>query len=167
MSGFALERPAGGGGSKSSKWVKWIAGVGGALVVYATSPTLGALITAVVVGVLIILDCVRHPLHIIRYVGALVLFVALLPNVVFGPWMMDTGKAVGSGGDRLAPVAQQWLPARQGGMFNPGPTTPPTTAGPVPPAGTPGAVVAPPSTAPPGPSAVPAAVPLPAPVPLR
>ncbi len=172
MSGpIALERLGGhGGGHKSSKWVKWIGGVVGALIVYATSPTLGALLTAVVVGVLIVLDCVRHPLHILRYAGAMVLFVALLPNVVLGPWMLDMGKAVGSGGDRAAPVVQNWLPARAGGIFNPGPT--PTTATPAPvepapPAGTPGAVVAPPATTPPTAGAMPAAAPLPPPVPLR
>lgn len=158
---------AGGGsaGNKASKWVKVIAGIVTALIIYATSPTLGALLTVLIIGVLVVLDCVRHPMHIIRYVGAMVLFVALLPNVVAGPWMLDMGKAVGSGGDRAAPVLQGWLPAREGGVFNQGPTAP--APAPVPPAGTPGAVVAPTTTAPATAAAVPAAAPLPPPVPLR
>lgn len=131
----------GGGGHKASKWVKWIAGIAGIAVVWATSPTLGALLTTLVAGGLIVLDCVKHPLHILRYLGALVLVVALLPNIVFGPWMQDVGRSIGSGGDRAAPVVQSWLPASKGNLFNPVPAPTDPAAGQT--------VAAPTTTAPP------------------
>lgn len=158
---------AGGKGAKATKWVKVGAGVVAVVFAYSTSPTLGALITTLVVGLLIVLDCVRHPLHIIRYVGALILIVALLPNVAAGPTLLDVGGSFGRAGDRAAPVVQQWMPAAKGNIFNPTTTLPPAPVGSDPATPT---TTAPPAGAVPTPTALPASAPLtvaPTPVPGR
>lgn len=152
-------------GSKATKWVKIGSGIVALAFVYSTSPTLGALLVTVIVGGLIVLDCVKHPLHIIRYVGALILLVALLPNVAAGPTLLDVGGAFGRAGDRAAPVVQGWLPAAKGNVFNPTTTMAPPPAG-----ADPALVSAPTTTTPPAaptPGPLPAAAPLPvAPTPV-
>lgn len=124
----------GSGGHKASKWFK-LAGLALAVALAAiTSGGLGPFLVLVVIGGLIILDCIKHPAHIIRYVGAMVLIVgALMRNSITAKPMQSTADGVVSIGPTAVDAGQGWWNERNL-TVNTGPapvtTVPPAPAGP-------------------------------------
>lgn len=121
------------GGSKVPGWLKW-SGAGLTLALAAlTSNGWGAFAFLVIFGGIVVVDCVAHPLNILRYLAAMVLIVgSLLSNRVVGPPMKGTSESVASTGDLSVSELERWWNENRHTVSNdPPPTTaPPTPAGP-------------------------------------
>lgn len=139
--GLGLEHPTSGKGRAERIFLLALA-LAGFVVFCVTAGGWGPWIVGGVVGGLAVFDIKRHPVHTLRWVGGLVLVIAvLIPNTALGGPTIKAGQSFAEAGqgihDALAAKLDEWRGQAPAVQFSPpaaapAPTT--TVAPPVPPA---------------------------------
>lgn len=114
-------------GGKVVGWVKLAGLIAVVLLIAVSSGGWEPFLLLTVGGGLMLWDCVKHPAHLLRYLGAMVVFTALQANAITGPAISDLG--AGGISARTVGAARSWWESHGTITVN---TTPPTTAPPAP-----------------------------------